>query len=313
MFKRRMPARGTARQASGVRRQAFTLIELLVVIAILALLVTMLMPALAKARSIAIRAVCMANFKTVGTLIGQFAATHNGRGPSDCYGIDASGAHRGRDWEGYINVEILGQRYYWPQTGGTIQAMGTAQVKGLLYCPSEKWYGSLYPRAWTLNINVAGGSSGADPNHPEMYSSYGINVPNPPSLPIPDDMIPSNTWKVYGLGPIMERFPRTNYEFMVTEMEAGWEYGSAAWPYADMKLGVWSSSTWTPVIPPWCDSGPSAAQFAFRHTLPPDLSLYQEQASANFLYIDGHVNCMNTNSTINTTERFFFNENQYYK
>jgi len=48
------------------RKKAFTLVELLIVIAILGLLVTLLLPALTRARDVAKRTACLANLHSVG-------------------------------------------------------------------------------------------------------------------------------------------------------------------------------------------------------------------------------------------------------
>ena len=58
--------------------QAFTLIELLVVIAIIALLLAILLPSLTQARENAVRIKCMAQFRSIGGAIPQYAIDYRG-------------------------------------------------------------------------------------------------------------------------------------------------------------------------------------------------------------------------------------------
>jgi prepilin-type N-terminal cleavage/methylation domain-containing protein/prepilin-type processing-associated H-X9-DG protein len=65
------------------RRRAFTLVELLVVIGIIALLVSILMPALSAARAQASRLKCSANLRTIGQTMHQYANDNKGYIPRD--------------------------------------------------------------------------------------------------------------------------------------------------------------------------------------------------------------------------------------
>jgi prepilin-type N-terminal cleavage/methylation domain-containing protein len=70
------PRRDAATAGRITGKHGFTLIELLVVIAIISLLVSMLMPALKKARELAWATVCAGNHKTVGLAISFYAEDH---------------------------------------------------------------------------------------------------------------------------------------------------------------------------------------------------------------------------------------------
>jgi len=100
-----------------LKKHAFTLIELLVVVAIIALLISILLPALQRAREQAKTVVCVSNLKQIGIAMNMygdewnewfpFARRFYGMGAAPLHGFDYGG-HPGRqignsgDWWGYM-------------------------------------------------------------------------------------------------------------------------------------------------------------------------------------------------------------------
>jgi prepilin-type N-terminal cleavage/methylation domain-containing protein/prepilin-type processing-associated H-X9-DG protein len=105
-------------------RKAFTLVELLVVIGIIALLMSILLPALSKARSESMKVKCLSNLRQLGTTVQQYANDNRGWVPRD-YNYDAE--YRGD--KPYAGFHILwaesfahyfgGDKWTLPLTDGT--------------------------------------------------------------------------------------------------------------------------------------------------------------------------------------------------
>src|SRR5688572_16444974 len=108
-------------------RKAFTLVELLVVIGIIAILISILLPSLTRAREAANRAACLSNLRSIGQMFLIYAHENKRQIPL--------GTRTNSYPESYWIRRDNGGQIRWVSWGPLYQA-GYMKSPGYMYCPS---------------------------------------------------------------------------------------------------------------------------------------------------------------------------------
>jgi len=150
------------------RRFAFTLVELLVVIGIIALLISVLLPALSRAREGANRAKCMSNLRQIGTAMVMYQNDNKGyfpfgaRGGTQAFEDFIYWEQPSPNWDPGRGWSITNPRSL--DRGQLAKYMGRQFVTNAWICPSDdlsahyKWPGSppySYPFSYSMNWLLA--------------------------------------------------------------------------------------------------------------------------------------------------------------
>ena len=116
------------------QRRAFTLIELLVVIAIIAILASLLLPTLSKAKIRAVRSQCAGNLKQWGIAVTMYAGDNQESFPAN----PTSDGAAGFAWMALrLNTNFYPQYVYRNIPGAKTNRRNKQDV---LYCPTDEWH-----------------------------------------------------------------------------------------------------------------------------------------------------------------------------
>lgn len=113
-------------KAMRTHKKAFTLIELLVVVSIIAVLVSILLPSLARAKEAAGRALCQANLRQMFTLTSIYAADNDGAW------VEGFTSRDGGLWFVADGLGVLGYKISW------MDLIGGTDAPALFDCPTIK-------------------------------------------------------------------------------------------------------------------------------------------------------------------------------
>lgn len=254
--------------------RAFTLVETLVVIAVLAVLVTLLFPAVIRARAAAHSAKCTSSMRQIAAGVQTFAYSHDGRGPGA--GRNANGSFA---WQNKLNAEVFGDSLM-------VHKQYDGKNRAKLYCPAAatgEWSSSSN-RSLVMNSALAGNQFTRDGY--VYYQSGAVPVPDHGKYLTAYKNVYGASWTFvdktetsgqisygYYLGQKISVFRNPSTKFMIIETETGRDSwgGAPAITWSQPPSPAWSAEA--------VGTTSGQAAYSFRHPT----------ARMNVAFMDGHV------------------------
>jgi prepilin-type N-terminal cleavage/methylation domain-containing protein/prepilin-type processing-associated H-X9-DG protein len=274
-------------------RGAFTLIELLVVIAIIAILASMLLPALSSAKARAQRLKCMSQQKQLGLGFVTFATDHNDQYPPAAY---TTGDYMYQlSWDDYIHRYIGGTAPDADLILGISGAVAPAStIPKILKCPADKIEIGIDYAHFTQRRSYAVNWAGPNfqiltKNGPLPPPNYGIGVlynvrgSAPGSLP---------DWDARGYKETAVADPSGT--FLLVELPNGRNAAGNDWPSFCAGPGPDLPNNVTP------DCVQLAKHASFNAISYGAVAYGLHGKRFNYLFHDGHVQILKANATIGT-------------
>lgn len=171
------------------RGTAFTLVELLVVIGIIAILISILLPTMGRAKEQANRTVCLSNMRDLGTAFRIYATQYKDICPVGYVANIQTASLSARQKQFSYVIHWSNGTAFKPTQMGILAAAGLMKAPKAYYCPS-----SIFDEQFQFNT----------PSNPWPYDSKG----NPPTVaPATHTRTPYNTrpsagWGIYSASPI---------------------------------------------------------------------------------------------------------------
>ena len=230
----------------------FTLIELLVVIAIIALLVSILLPSLSKAKELAVRAVCASNLRNVGMAELQYIQDNSEHVTVRATGLVASFVVAYQGTPTFLGQLFAGDGLFSADNSDILFCPGQSLTGWRIKDAQEEWPDCFWPSFWwgeatycqrQTNRPAAVGGSGPWLRFGEITTGYQLDSstafitcmrlpvvadPTDKDVTVPHLGSGSNTWYFDG-----------SLQFVDTgglpPLDAVTSWGTAWWEYADTQ------------------------------------------------------------------------------